>query len=95
MAQMHQCLAAVLATAQKLARLRWLILLAKVAGHAGQIEGGLRLLAEALARLEASGRGDWLGGVRFQDAFLQRRATREIPQAETCFQQALTIARRQ
>jgi hypothetical protein len=37
------------------------LLLARVAEHASQIEGGLRLLAEALALLEARVRSDWLG----------------------------------
>jgi hypothetical protein len=37
------------------------LLLARVAEHASQIEGGLRLLAEALAMLEARVRSDWLG----------------------------------
>ena len=54
LAQMHQGLAAILATGQMLARPRCLVLLAEAVGHTGQVAEGLRLLAEALAALEAS-----------------------------------------
>jgi predicted ATPase len=60
MAQLHQGMAAVLATGQELNRPLWLVLLAEAAGHVGQVEEGLRLLTEALAAFEASGRGDLL-----------------------------------
>jgi predicted ATPase len=58
LAQMHHGMAAILATGQTLTRPLCLVLLAEAAGHAGQVEEGLRLLAEALASLETSGRGD-------------------------------------
>ena len=45
------------ATGQTLARPFCLVLLAEAAGHAGQVEDGLRLLAEALTVLEANSRG--------------------------------------
>ena len=51
-AQMHQGLAIVLATGQEVSRSSCLVMLAEAAGHAGQVEEGLRLLAEALALLE-------------------------------------------
>ena len=96
LAQMHQGLAAVLATGQELSRPLCLVLLAEAAGHAGQVEEGLRLLAEALAVFEASGRGDLLAEVyRLQGELLLRQAVPDAAQAEACFQQALTIARRQ
>jgi predicted ATPase len=70
LAQMHQGLAAVLATGQMLARLRWLALLAEAAGYAGHLDEGLRVLAEALAAFEASGQGDWLAeAYRLQGEF--------------------------
>ena len=70
--------------------------LAEVAGHAGQAEEGLRLLAEALEALEANAQGDRLTEVyRFQGELLLRQATPDAAQAEACFQQALTIARQQ
>jgi predicted ATPase len=96
LAQMHQGLAAILATGQELARPHWLVLLAEVAGHVGQVEEGLRLLAEALTAFEASGRGDELTEVyRLQGELLQRQPAPDAPQAEACFQQALAVARRQ
>jgi predicted ATPase len=96
MAQMHQGMATVLATGQMLARSFCLVLLAEAAGHIGQVAEGLRLLTEALAVLEASGRGDMLAeAYRLQGELLLRQASQEAIQAEVCFQQALAIARRQ
>jgi predicted ATPase len=96
MTQMHQGMATVLATGQMLARSFCLVLLAEAAGHIGQVEEGLRLLTEALAVLEASGRGDLLAeAYRLQGELLLRQASPKAAQAEACFQQALAIARRQ
>jgi predicted ATPase len=93
---MQQGLAAILATGQTLARPAYLVLLAEATGHAGQVEEGLRLLAEALTAFEASGRGDLLAeAYRLQGALLLRQAVPDTAQAETCFQQALAIARHQ
>jgi predicted ATPase len=93
--QMHQGLAAVLATGQTLSQPLHLTLLAEAAGHTGQIEEGLRLVTEALAALEASGRSDLLAeGYRLQGVLLQQ-VLPDAAQAEACFQQALAIARRQ
>jgi DNA-binding winged helix-turn-helix (wHTH) protein/predicted ATPase len=101
--QMHQGMAAVLATGQTLSRPLCLVLLAEAAGRAGQVTEGMRLLAEALAMLEASGRGDLLAETyRLQGVLLlAQKATRDQAEgqreaaAEACFQHALTIARRQ
>jgi predicted ATPase len=96
MAQMHQALAAILATGQMVSRSLCLVLLAEAVGHAGQVAEGLRLLAEALVAFEASGRGDTLAeAYRLQGALLLRQAVPDETQAEACFQQALAIARRQ
>jgi class 3 adenylate cyclase/predicted ATPase len=96
LAQMRHGMAAILATGQTLTRPLCLVLLAEAAGHAGQVEEGLRLLAEALASLETSGRGDLLAEVhRLQGELLLRHATLDAAQAEACFHQALAIARRQ
>jgi hypothetical protein len=87
-------------------------LLAEAAGHVGQVEEGLHLLAEALAAFETSGRGDMLaeayrlqGGLLLQSGALRPESGVFTPQAalrmpqvaevDACFQQALTIARRQ
>jgi predicted ATPase/class 3 adenylate cyclase len=96
LAQLHQGLAAVVAVGTTVSRPFCLVLLAETAGQAGQVAEGLRLLAEALVALEASGRGDLLAeAYRLQGEFLLRQAPPDAAQAEVCFQQALTIARRQ
>jgi predicted ATPase/class 3 adenylate cyclase len=96
LAQMHQGMAAVLAIGQTLSWPLCLVLLAEAAGHTGQVEEGLRLLAQALAALEASGRGDLLAETyRLQGELLLQQAIPDAAQAEACFQQALAIARRQ
>ena len=94
--RLRQGLAAVVATGQELSRPLCLVLLAEAAGHVGQVEEGLRLLAEALTVLEANGQGDLLAeAYRLQGTLLLRQATPDAAQAEACFQQALAIARRQ
>jgi predicted ATPase len=96
LAQLHQGLAAVVATGWTLGRPSCLILLAEAAGYAGHVAEGLRLLAEALRAFEASERGDGLVEVyRLRGLLLLRQAVPEAAQAEACFQQALAIARRQ
>jgi predicted ATPase len=96
LAQIRQGLAAVAATGQKPVRPPYLVLLAEAAGHAGQVAEGLRLLAEALAVFEASGRGDLLAETyRLQGELLLGQTVTDTLPAEGCFQQALAIARRQ
>jgi predicted ATPase len=96
MLQMRQGLAAILATGHLLSQPFCLLLLAEAAGHAGQAAEGLRLVAEALAAFEASGRGDMLAeAYRLQGNLLLQHTAPDTAPAEACFQQALTIARRQ
>jgi predicted ATPase len=96
MMQMRQGLAAILATGQLLSQPFCLVLLGEAAEHAGQVTEGLRLVADALAAFEASRRGDMLvEAYRVQGNLLLRHAPPDTAQAEACFQQALTIARRQ
>jgi predicted ATPase len=96
LAQLRQGLAAMVALEHGLSRPSNLVLLAEAAGHTGQVEEGLRLLAEALPAFEASRRGDVLAKAYWlQGALLLRQAVPDTAQAETCFQQALTVARRQ
>jgi transcriptional regulator with AAA-type ATPase domain/predicted ATPase len=96
LAQMHQGMTAVLATGQTLAHPLCLVLLAEATGHAGHVAEGLHLLTKALTVFEAGGRGDLLTeAYRLQGELLLRQATPDAAQAEACFQQALTIARRQ
>jgi predicted ATPase len=94
--QMRQGLAAIVATGHTLSQQIYLVLLAEAAWHTGQVEEGLRLVAEALAALQASGRGDMLAeAYRVQGELLLRHAVPDTGQAEASLQQALTIARRQ
>ena len=73
-----------------------LILLAEAAGYVSQVAEGLRLLAEALAVMEKSGRGEMLTeAYRLQGELLLRQIIPDAAQAEACFQQALAIARHQ
>jgi class 3 adenylate cyclase/predicted ATPase len=96
LAQMHQGMAAVLATGMELSRPLCLLLLAEAAGHINQVAEGLRLLTEAGAVMEESGRGEMLTeAYRLQGELLLRQAVPDTAQAEVCFQQALAIARQQ
>jgi predicted ATPase len=93
LALLRQGMAATLATGQTLARPFCLVLLAEASGHAGQVEDGVRLLAEVVTLLAANGQGDLLAeAYRLQGALLLRQAIPDVAQAETCFQQALAIA---
>jgi predicted ATPase len=94
--QMRQGLTTILATGLELSRPLWLVLLAEVAGHVGQVEEGLGLVAEALTAFEASGRGDMRAEAhRLQGELRQRLLPSDVLHAEACFRQALDIARRQ
>jgi predicted ATPase len=96
LAEMHQGLAAVVATGETLGRPHLLVPLAEALGHAGCVTEGLRLLAEALVKLEATGQGYLLAeAYRLQGRLLQQQAVPELARAEACFHQALTIARQQ
>jgi predicted ATPase len=96
LAQLRQGLATMVAIGQERERPLGLVMLAEAAGHAGQIEEGLCLLAEALMVLEANGQGDLLAEVyRLQGALLLCQSVPDAAQAETCFHQALDVARQQ
>jgi predicted ATPase len=96
LAQLHQGMAAVVATGQGGSRSAHLLLLAETAAHAGQVEEGLRCLSEALAAFAATGRGNLLAeAYRLQGSLLLGQSLPNMPQAERCFQQALAIARHQ
>jgi predicted ATPase len=94
LAQMRQGLADVLATGTDLARPFCLVPLAEAVAYSGQVEEGLRLLAEALTELEASGQGYLLAeAYRLQGVLLLSQA--DAIRAEACVRQALAVARRQ
>jgi len=94
MAQLHQGLAAYRATGA------WggsyLALLAEALRNMGQSEEGLRVLAEVPAGRDSSGAGQGTAEVyRLKGELLLTCASQHQAEAETWFQQALAIARRQ
>jgi DNA-binding winged helix-turn-helix (wHTH) protein/predicted ATPase len=94
--QMQQGLTGILAIGQALVKPICLVRMAEAIGYTGNVDHGLRLLTEALAAFEASGRGDMLTeAYRLQGEFLLRQTTPNAAQAEACFQQALAVARHQ
>ena len=107
LAQMHQGLAALVALGSFVARPLCLVWLAEATGQAGDVDAGLRLLAEALEACATNGRGDVLAdayrlkgelllqsdGVLPASGAVHRRPHGE--EAAVCFQQALTLARHQ
>jgi predicted ATPase/DNA-binding winged helix-turn-helix (wHTH) protein len=97
LAQMHQGLAALAATGSLVAQPLYLVWLAEVTGQAGDVEAGLRLLADAREACATTGRGDGLAeAYRLQgELLLQRGGQPQAAEAVACFQQALTIARHQ
>jgi DNA-binding winged helix-turn-helix (wHTH) protein/predicted ATPase len=96
MAYMEEGIAAWHATGAKGLGAVWLGLRAAAYGKLGQSEAGLALVVEALRAVEAAGGHIYAAELqRLQGAFLLQRSADHHREAETCFQQALTIARRQ
>ena len=100
-AQMRQGLAAWQAVGLRLGRQCWLYLLGEAYGKAGQVEEGLRVLDEALAAVHKSGECRWEAELyRLKGELLLRQplgaGVKHVPieEAETCFRQAIHIARR-
>jgi predicted ATPase len=95
-AQMCQGLATHQATGAELVRPYLLPFLAETCGHRGQAEEGLHVLAEALAGVHNTGERWWEAELdRLHGELLLARSVEHHTAAETCFQQALAIARRQ
>ena len=96
MTQMHQGMATWRAMGVALL-LPWdHTMLAETYGESGQAEEGLRLLAEALATTHQQGSHLWEAELyRVKGELLLRQFVPDAPVAETCFRQALNIARRQ
>jgi predicted ATPase len=96
MTQMRQGMAAWDATGTQWPSAVYLSWLAEALGHGGQVDEGLRLLAEALAVVDNTGERWWEAELqRLMGESLLRRAIPAAPQAETCLHQALAVARRQ
>src|SRR5262249_29859349 len=93
-AQMHQGLATKQARGSEIVRAGDLAQIAEAYGKSGQAEAGLRLLDEALAWLDTHGEDYTATSVyRIQGELLRQQAVPDVPQAEACCQQALTVAR--
>jgi predicted ATPase len=74
----------------------FLALLAEGYGKVGQIEGGLGALAEALARADKTGERFYEAELhRLKGALLLQQPAPDASQAESCFRQAVEVARRQ
>jgi TOMM system kinase/cyclase fusion protein len=96
LAQMRQGLTAYRATGAALGLPHFLAWLAEACGSAGQAEEGLHGLAEALSIVESQGQRWWEAELyRLKGELLRARAAEHHTEADTCFRQALEIARRQ
>jgi predicted ATPase len=74
----------------------YLVLLAEAYGNMGQTDGGLSMLAEALAAVEHSEERWWEAELyRLKGELLLARAAEHRAEAEACFHQALAVARQQ
>jgi predicted ATPase len=95
-AQLQQGLAAWRAIGTKLGLPAILLLLAEAYGKAGQVEVGLQTLAEALALVNQTQERVYEAELyRLQGELLLARSAEHYAEAETCFRQALDVARHQ
>jgi transcriptional regulator with AAA-type ATPase domain/predicted ATPase len=91
---MRQGLAGWEATGARLLRPYYLALLAEAYGHGEQVEEALRLLSEALATAHRTGERSYEAELyRLQGQFQLACNAEQHGEAETCFRQALDIAR--
>jgi predicted ATPase len=96
LAEMRQGLAVYWGTGAELVRPYWLALLAEGYTKLGRLEDGLSTLAEALTAAHNTGECWWEAELyRLKGELLLQRASRGGDEAETCFHQALDIARQQ
>ncbi len=95
-AQMRQVLSPFPAKRAELWRPYWLALLVEVYGKDRQVEEGLQTLAEALALTDRSGESWYKAELhRLKGELLLQQSPDNQTEAETCFHQALSIARNQ
>jgi TOMM system kinase/cyclase fusion protein len=96
MEQMHQGLTAWRAMRIEAGLPYWLAMLAEAYGSTGQVEAGMRVLAEALALVDTTEERWWAAELhRLKGELLLALSTDNTAEAETCLHQALEIARRQ
>ncbi len=97
-AQMEQGLATHRTMGAELVQPYYLAMLAETYGKTGQIEAGVRVVAEALTKTDTHGERWWEAELyRLQGEFLLRVTCgiQHATEAEACFRQALDIAHRQ
>jgi tetratricopeptide (TPR) repeat protein len=95
-AHIQQGLEALQSLNQKLYRPYYLSLLAEAYAQAGQLEAGLSTLDAALTLVEVTEERWWEAELyRLKGELLLRLPLPDIPQATSCFHQALDVARRQ
>jgi predicted ATPase len=93
--QIRQGVSARHATGASLYRTSHFALLAEVYGKAGQVEEGLRIVAEGLVMVDTTGERVYEAELyRLKGELLLQQAPSNASQAERCFQKALAIARR-
>jgi predicted ATPase len=96
MAQMQQGLAAWRATGARIGQSAFDVSLAEAYGQTGQAEEGLRVLAEALREVDRGGERRFEAELhRLKGNLLLTCAADKDAEAETCFHQALALARHQ
>jgi predicted ATPase len=94
--QIQQGLIARRATGAELARPYFLTLLAEAHGIMGQPEEGLTVLAEALTLVDTTGERVWEPELcRLKGALLLQQSSDNHPEAESCFQHAISTAQNQ
>jgi predicted ATPase len=92
--QMQQGLTAFQATGGRLRLPYYLALLAETYGNTGQTAAGLTTLTEALAIAHTTGERWWEPELhRLRGELLRTRSTERHAEAESCFHQALDVAR--
>jgi predicted ATPase len=95
-AHMRQGLAAYQAMGVKRGLPSFLALLAEAYGNVGRAEAGLRVLTEALALVDSTGERWYESELyRLKGELLLQQSSDNSTEAETCFQQAISIARAQ
>jgi predicted ATPase len=95
-AQMEEGLAAFRATRAEISRPHWLSLLAEACIESGRLNDGLSVLAEALAGVkETEGRKYEAEIHRLKGELLLRQDDSNAAEAQTCFERAIEIARKQ
>jgi predicted ATPase len=93
---MHQGLTALRALGTGVALPHYLALLANVYRQTGQADKGFTLLSEAVALVHQTGERCWEAELyRLQGELLLARSEETQAEAEACFSEALTLARRQ